>query len=535
MPTTAEQQLILELINRARSNPAGEYDELVPGGVGATPLIEQALTYFGVDLTVLQNQFNSYDAQAPLAYSEILETSAEAHNDLMIETGQQSHYLPGEGGIVERFQDAGYDQIQSIAENIYAYAYDEIYAHAGFYIDWGGNNGTGIQDPAGHRDAILSGVFTEVGIAWEAGSHPSSSIGPYVTTQHFGTTFDYESQLLGVIFDDGDADDFYDIGEGMGGVTITVTDGQVTYTTTSWASGGYQLVVPDGIYTVIFSGGGLEGQIVSSFTMDGENVKIDGIADEAQESGEVIAGDNGDDTLSGTLFADQISGGLGDDRILGGGGDDDLHGNGGSDTVYGDEGNDLIRGGRGEDQLFGDAGEDSIRSQKNGDIVFGGAGNDNIKGGGGNDELHGDAGDDFIKGGTRRDVLFGGDGNDTMAGNSFDDELYGGDGNDRLNAGGDDDVLDGGAGNDLLKGGSGADTFVFDVGHDSDTIVDFDTAVDQLEISAALAAGQSATQIAASAQTLVNGDTLLDFGNGNEILFTSAIDVETLASAIDIV
>ena len=55
-----------------------------------------------------------------------------------------------------------------------------------------------------------------------------------------------------------DGDHFYDVGEGLGGVTVTATSttGQA-YTTTTWASGGYDLALPTGTYTVAFSGGGI--------------------------------------------------------------------------------------------------------------------------------------------------------------------------------------------------------------------------------------------------------------------------------------
>ena len=52
--------------------------------------------------------------------------------------------------------------------NVYAYAESVIHTHAGFAIDWGGDpddpNTTGIQNPPGHRDSMMSGSFREVGI-----------------------------------------------------------------------------------------------------------------------------------------------------------------------------------------------------------------------------------------------------------------------------------------------------------------------------------------------------------------------------------
>ena len=84
----------------------------------------------------------------------------------------------------------------------------------------------------------------------------------------------------------------------------------------------------------------------------------------------------------------------------------------------------------------------------------------------------------------------------------------------------------------MLKGGSGADTFVFDTGHGSDDILDFDVAEDVLQISTALAAGESAASIAADATVVSNG-VLIDFGT-SEIVLRGLTTTTGLVDAIDI-
>jgi Ca2+-binding RTX toxin-like protein len=76
----------------------------------------------------------------------------------------------------------------------------------------------------------------------------------------------------------------------------------------------------------------------------------------------------------------------------------------------------------------------------------------------------------------------GGSGNDTLIGNSAANVLIGGGGNDKIN---------GGAGADMLTGGNGSDTFVYTNLANSraaafDTITDFATGVDKLQIGHAL-------------------------------------------------
>lgn len=63
--------------------------------------------------------------------------------------------------------------------------------------------------------------------------------------------------------------------------------------------------------------------------------------------------------------------------------------------------------------------------------------------------------------------------------------IRGGHGDDVLNGGSGDDIISGGPGSDVLKGDSGVDRFVFggvDIG--TDTIIDFDTTIDVLDLSA---------------------------------------------------
>ena len=90
------------------------------------------------------------------------------------------------------------------------------------------------------------------------------------------------------------------------------------------------------------------------------------------------------------------------------------------------------------------------------------------------------------------DVLLGLDGNDTLSGLGGDDTLVGGTGDDTLFGGDDNDVLFGGAGNDILTGDAGADRFVIEgsdinvptnVAGDFDTITDFETGADTLDLS----------------------------------------------------
>ena len=160
----------------------------------------------------------------------------------------------------------------------------------------------------------------------------------------------------------------------------------------------------------------------------------------------------------GTERSDYIYSNDSANYIYGNDGDDQIYADGGDDIVDGGAGNDLVAGGHGNDRLSGGAGDDRVYGGEGDDWIDGGDGNDSLAGAEGNDELHGGKGDDSVNGGVG------------------DDQLHGGEGNDALNGGLGHDRLDGGAGDDTLRGGdNGSDTYVFQLGHGQDTIIDMAT------------------------------------------------------------
>lgn len=455
-PTAAEQE-ILEFINRARLDPLGEFDALIADADSNTAVaanITSAINYFSVDLDSFHSQLAAYDPVAPLAWNGNLTDAALGHNQLMAEQDAQEHQLDGEPRLSERIANAGYENATRASENIFAYAQDTLYAHAGFYIDWGYDdvdfsNGTlnsnwqdtgdGIQDPAGHRITILNGALTEVGVSVLSEDDPNTQVGPLLVTQNFATRSDYHPMLLGVVINDLDSDQFYDVGEGLGDILVTATDAAGNETqTTSWDSGGYQMELDPGSYTVSFSGTGLDGVASYTLTMGSENSQLYGYAANAEIPPGIVE--------NGTPGKDALSGGAGNDTLSGGDG---------SDTLLGNDGDDVLIGGTSSVDLR--------------DLLYGGEGADTLDGGYGNDHLRGDTGNDSITGGDGVDEIFGGAGHDTLTGQAWSDLIYGGTGSDFIN---------GGFGYDRLNGGGDADRF-YHLGvsdHGSDWIQDYNAA-----------------------------------------------------------
>jgi hypothetical protein len=245
-----------------------------------------------------------------------------------------------------------------------------------------------------------------------------------------------------------------------------------------------------------------------------------------------IIGDSGSNSLAGTSTADTINGEAGIDQIAGFSGDDFLAGGAGPDKLFGGDGNDTISSDRAigfdgntdVDMIFGGAGNDMIFAGY-GDIVDGGEGFDtlNLSYVGASHGITGDTkvlfagqpltpgggtvrnierfdavaltnfhdvmvigdqadpataygydGDDHLIGQENRVVLHGGNGNDLIVGSTANDVLYGDNGN---------DILIGGPGMDELWGGAGNDRFLFTHTGATDTIGDFLSGVDAIDLT----------------------------------------------------
>ncbi len=284
-----EEQYLLELLNRMRMRPAWELGIMTNIDDGDVPEwmepwsdhagIDAALRYFVVDAPLLQSQWSTLSPAPPLAWNSSLHDAAAGHNGWMIQKQLQCHQVPGEPDLVQRVVGAGYVDWNGLAENIYCYAEDVDYAHAGFAIDWGSQPG-GIQDPPGHRENIMAADLREVGIAIAREDDPQTQFGPLVITQDFGRRSG-DASVTGVIFDDQvKRDYFYTPGEGVGDVKVEVMkvgSSKVIATALTTASGGYAIELVPGAYTVRFSGG-VVGYATRTVTIADSNVKLDNVA-----------------------------------------------------------------------------------------------------------------------------------------------------------------------------------------------------------------------------------------------------------------
>ena len=267
---SAYDQYLLELINRARADPAAE------------------AALYGIALNEgLAPGTISSDAKQPLALNLNLVASAQAHSQWMLDTDTFSHTGQGGSSSHERMQDAGYtftlpwgsgENIAWLGESptVPQLTPSTAELHADLFVDDG-------IDGRGHRVNILDAAMKEIGTGVLDGEF--SGYNAVMVTEDFAYSAG-NSFLTGVIYNDLLVydNDFYTPGEGVGGVLITATrlSDSAEFTTTAWASGGYSLQLAAGDYDVTLSGGGLSGTVAySDVTIASQNVKLDYAGDAA--------------------------------------------------------------------------------------------------------------------------------------------------------------------------------------------------------------------------------------------------------------
>jgi hypothetical protein len=277
----AQEQELLELVNRIRTAPQAELDLLLNvADVATKQHIDFALAAYGVKLNTLKAQWQTLQAVAPVAWSSELNNTAATHNAAMIAADVQAHQVTGEKTLGERTQAANYN-FTLVLENLFAYARSPLEAQAALAIDWG--TGTdGIQTPPEHRDVLLAGNVREVGIAVGSQPDPTKQLGPLVVTQNFGNraALTGKGYLLGVAFADFNNDGWYEAGEGLNDVQLKITGINGTNfskTIAPSAAGGYQELLDPGRYQVDFlrNGNTVGRRVTTIAATTPTNLKLD--------------------------------------------------------------------------------------------------------------------------------------------------------------------------------------------------------------------------------------------------------------------
>jgi Ca2+-binding RTX toxin-like protein len=330
--------------------------------------MSQATAYEQFMLELVNRERAKTGAQ-PLTFNGDLNESADSHSNWMIASDTFSHTGASGSSPHQRMVDAGYAFSGSwtSAENI---AWASTRAPEGLQDEVELLH-TNLMNSPGHKANILNGTFREIGIGFTTGPYQTWD-GAFVT-QNFAKSGSAVF-LTGVSMDDKDGDLFYDIGEGLGGLTVTaVSSTGARYSTTTESAGGYSLALAAGTYSVTFSGNGY-APVTKQVTIGSSNMKLDLIDPATGTSptptSTTISGTAGSNTLKGTSAANTIKGN---------GGNDKLYGNGGDDKLYGGTGNDALTGNAGNDRLYGDSGKDTLSGSSGNDILTGGTNTDTFR------------------------------------------------------------------------------------------------------------------------------------------------------------
>jgi uncharacterized protein YkwD len=284
----AEQQYMLELINRARANADAEAVRL---GIGSRQ--EGPPNINGEAWTIA-------NSTQPLSWNPLLFSCAQNHSKLLNDndqffSGQSPHTFGGKTPS-QRIADAGYSMAnyngpttnsgffpgpENVAENISSGS--GPFTGAKLVATLLGQHNDLFTDQTvsgrGHRMTTTLAFFREIGIGVTAGTDngQGNTWDSLYTVQNFGTQTNSTPFITGVVYQDTNGNGFYDPGEGIAGVRIDVAGSN--FFAISSASGGYSVPVPgNGSYNVTFSGGGQPTTQQTVTVANSLNAKADFVA-----------------------------------------------------------------------------------------------------------------------------------------------------------------------------------------------------------------------------------------------------------------
>lgn len=314
-PSDAEQYYV-ELLNQSRLRPLASIDEM-------PRIVHEDVRPFIRDRTqwYIDNGCASTTAQ-PLAINADLMKSAELHSRDLIDSVTRGHvssqdppppFSPGDN-LGNRLNAINSDFIAfTISENVGYSASVVDLQHAQFVFDSGLYKSPlsacfsedfsvfadvlSMHNPASHHLNILFPGSSIVGVGIEQGdsnSHQFITVDFAGFANHsiadlFGVEMHRGAYLTGVVYDDLNEDRRYSLGEGLGGIEVSVPSLGRTAITAS--AGGWSIPVDeDGIYVVTFTGDAVGDHMTIGQISMSQNTKVDYIALD-EPSSDLLEGD----------------------------------------------------------------------------------------------------------------------------------------------------------------------------------------------------------------------------------------------------
>jgi hypothetical protein len=340
MALSAAEQLLIEMINRARLDPEGE------------------AARFGIDLNAgLVAGTLDGSVRQVLAPNQLLHDASQSHADWMIDTNTFSHTGAGGSTAGQRMVKAGY-------------VFGGRYA-SGENLTFSGSTGPINTDvlmednhhrdlflSAGHRVNMLRDFYREIGVSQQEGSFTSNgkTFNASMVVENFALS-GTQVFVTGVSYHDSDGDAFYSIGEGRSGVRVTAA-GQTVQTQ---AAGGYAIKVAAGADVAMVLGGiSLSvdlGQGNGKLDLVGANNVLTSVSIVLHSAaGSLTALGAGDIDLTGHNGADVLIGNRGDNILDGGGGFDTVR----YDLTYAQA--QITRDAAGDVRVLSSLGSDTLRA-----------------------------------------------------------------------------------------------------------------------------------------------------------------------------
>ena len=268
---TADEQELLQLINRFRTNPSGEFSRLFSS---VSPLtarnssLQQDLDFFKVNGSMLQSEFAALTPAAPLTWNEAVNNFSAQHNSNMNSQNRLFHTdsVERRNALISAGVPLDVSSGQRItSELVFGRIRSTLHNFAGYAVNWGTGSG-GMEATRSHRTAIMNPVFEEIGTKTTNSS--ASNLTPKVNTIVLANIHNAPVRVSGAVFEDRNKSGWYDAGEGIGDANLAFehVDGQ-RFSARSLPTGGYQIELPSGVYKVRVTGGGLAHAITRVVTV----------------------------------------------------------------------------------------------------------------------------------------------------------------------------------------------------------------------------------------------------------------------------
>lgn len=275
---TGQEQEFLQLVNRFRTDPRGEFDRIFSS---TSPLksrystIQSDLDRHQVSGALLKSEWAALSPVEPLVWNEALSNFSSSHNNSMIRSNKGFH--SDDQARFNAMVAAGL-YFQNEGEVVAYRASNAFQIYASYFVNWGTNAATGrssggMQYPRSHRSLLMDPVFDQIGTKISATS--SSAIGPAVNTAVLIDTYYTPVYVTGAVFHDANKSGWYESGEGYSGSTIEFENasGQ-KFTTQAFPTGGYQIALKPGTYKVRASGGGLPQAVAQTITVASKSMWV---------------------------------------------------------------------------------------------------------------------------------------------------------------------------------------------------------------------------------------------------------------------